>query len=53
MRIQLINLVLREADNARNGCTVWHVVIKFNSMQDKEFIDALYEASRGRRNRLS
>jgi polyphosphate kinase len=45
MRIQLINLVLREADNARNGLPSG-VVIKFNSMQDKEFIDALYEASR-------
>ncbi|MCW5911250.1 MAG: polyphosphate kinase 1 [Cyclobacteriaceae bacterium] len=45
MRIQLCNLVLREADNARNGLPSG-IVIKFNSLQDKEFIDALYEASR-------
>lgn len=44
MRIQLCNLVRREAENARNGLPA-RVVIKFNSLQDKEFIDALYEAS--------
>ncbi|MBX2894088.1 MAG: polyphosphate kinase 1 [Cyclobacteriaceae bacterium] len=45
MRIQLCNLVLREADNARNGLPAG-IVIKLNSLQDKEFIDALYEASK-------
>lgn len=44
MRIQLCNLVRREAENARNGLPAG-IVIKFNSLQDKEFIDALYEAS--------
>jgi polyphosphate kinase len=44
MRIQLCNLVRREADNARNGQPAG-IVIKMNSLQDKEFIDALYEAS--------
>jgi polyphosphate kinase len=45
MRIQLCNLVKREAENARNGIPSG-VVIKLNSLQDKEFIDELYEASR-------
>jgi polyphosphate kinase len=45
MRIQLCNLVKREAENARNGIPS-AVVIKLNSLQDKEFIDELYEASR-------
>jgi polyphosphate kinase len=44
MRIQLCNLVRREAENARNGLPSG-VVIKMNSLQDKEFIDVLYEAS--------
>ncbi len=44
MRIQLCNLVKREAENARNGITAG-IIIKFNSIQDKELIDALYEAS--------
>jgi polyphosphate kinase len=44
MRIQLCNLVQREAENARNGQPAG-IVIKMNSLQDKEFIDALYEAS--------
>lgn len=45
MRIQLCNLVKREAENARNGIPA-AVVIKLNSLQDKEFIDELYEASK-------
>jgi polyphosphate kinase len=45
MRIQLCNLVKREAENARNGIPAG-VVIKLNSLQDKEFIDELYEASK-------
>ncbi len=45
MRIQLCNLVRREAENARNGIPAG-VVIKLNSLQDKEFIDELYEASK-------
>ncbi|MEX2231834.1 MAG: polyphosphate kinase 1 [Cyclobacteriaceae bacterium] len=44
MRIQLLNLVRREAENARQEITSG-VVIKLNSFQDKEFIDELYAAS--------
>lgn len=44
MRIQLCNLIRREAENARNGLPSG-IIIKMNSIQDKEFIDALYEAS--------
>jgi polyphosphate kinase len=44
MRIQLCNLVQREAENARNGVTAG-IVIKLNSLQDREFIDELYKAS--------
>ncbi|HEY3429097.1 MAG TPA: polyphosphate kinase 1 [Cyclobacteriaceae bacterium] len=44
MRIQLCNLVKREAENARNGL-VAGIVIKINSFQDKELIDELYKAS--------
>ena len=45
MRIQLCNLVMREAENAKNGLPAG-IVIKMNSLQDREFIDALYEASK-------
>lgn len=44
MRIQLCNMVRREAENARNGLASG-IVIKINSLQDKEFIDELYAAS--------
>ncbi len=44
MRIQLCNLIKREAENARQGLPSG-IVIKLNSLQDKEFIDSLYEAS--------
>jgi polyphosphate kinase len=44
MRIQLCNLVKREAENARAGIPAG-IIIKLNSLQDKEFIDSLYEAS--------
>jgi polyphosphate kinase len=44
MRIQLCNLVKREAENARSGMESG-IVIKLNSLQDKEFIDELYAAS--------
>lgn len=44
MRIQLLNLVRREAENAKQGITSG-IVIKLNSLQDKEFIDELYAAS--------
>ncbi len=44
MRIQLCNLVQREAENARNGIPSG-IVIKLNSLQDKDFIDELYKAS--------
>jgi polyphosphate kinase len=44
MRIQLCNLVKRESENAKAGIPAG-IVIKLNSLQDKEFIDSLYEAS--------
>lgn len=44
MRIQLCNLVKKEAEHARQGLPAG-IIIKMNSLQDKEFIDALYEAS--------
>jgi polyphosphate kinase len=44
MRIQLCNMVQREAENKRNGLQAG-IVIKLNSLQDKEFIDELYAAS--------
>jgi polyphosphate kinase len=44
MRIQLCNLVKKEAENAREGLPSG-IVIKLNSLQDKELIDDLYEAS--------
>lgn len=44
MRIQLCNLMKREAENARNGIPSG-ISIKLNSLQDKEFIDELYAAS--------
>jgi len=44
MRIQLCNLIKREAENARNGTSAG-IVIKINSFQDKELIDELYKAS--------
>ncbi|MBX2944833.1 MAG: polyphosphate kinase 1 [Cyclobacteriaceae bacterium] len=44
MRIQLCNLVKREAENARLGLPAG-IVIKINSLQDNEFIDELYAAS--------
>lgn len=44
MRVQLCNMVQREADNARKGLSSG-IVIKLNSLQDKELIDELYAAS--------
>lgn len=44
MRSQLIDLVNREAENARMGLPAG-IVIKVNSLQDKDFIEALYKAS--------
>ncbi len=44
MRNQLCALVRKEAENAKNGLPAG-IIIKLNSIQDKEFIDALYEAS--------
>jgi polyphosphate kinase len=44
MRIQLCNMVRKEAENAARGLPSG-VVIKINSLQDKEFIDELYAAS--------
>lgn len=44
MRNQLIALMRTEGENARNGKPSG-IIIKFNSVQDKEFIDALYETS--------
>lgn len=44
MRIQLCNLIRREAENARNGQPSG-IVMKMNSLQDKELIDELFSAS--------
>lgn len=44
MRIQLCNLIRREAENARNGQPSG-IVMKMNSLQDKELIDELFAAS--------
>src|SRR6187402_3236604 len=44
MRIQLCNLIKKEAENAKLGLASG-VVIKLNSLQDKELIDELYMAS--------
>lgn len=44
MRIQLCNLVQREAENATNGQSSG-IVIKLNSLQDNELIDELFAAS--------
>lgn len=44
MRIQLCNMIQREAENARNGIPSG-IIFKLNSLQDKELIDALYVAS--------
>ncbi len=44
MRIQLCNLIKKEAENAKLGLSSG-VVIKLNSFQDKELIDELYAAS--------
>ena len=45
MRIQLVNMINREAENSRQGIEAG-IVIKMNSLQDREFIDALYSASK-------
>jgi polyphosphate kinase len=45
MRIQLINLVRKEIRHAQEGKTAG-IVIKMNSLQDKELMDALYDASK-------
>jgi polyphosphate kinase len=44
MRIQLLNLIKREVENAKQSISSG-IIIKMNSIQDKEFIDGLYEAS--------
>jgi polyphosphate kinase len=44
MRHQLMSLIRTEAENIRDGKPAG-IIIKFNSVQDKEFIDALYAAS--------
>ena len=44
MRQQLIDLVKKEAANAQNGLKSG-IVIKINSLQDKELIEELYQAS--------
>jgi polyphosphate kinase len=44
MRIQLCNLIRREAENAKSGVP-GGIVVKLNSFQDKELIDELYQAS--------
>lgn len=44
MRQQLIELIRQEATNARNGLPSG-IVIKINSLEDKEVIDEFYQAS--------
>ncbi len=44
MRLQLCNMVQREAENSRKGLPAG-IVIKLNSLQDKDLIDELYAAS--------
>lgn len=44
MRQQLIDLINKEAENAKQGLPCG-IVIKVNSLQDKETIDAFYSAS--------
>ncbi len=44
MRSELCRMVREEAENARKGKPAC-IIIKFNSLQDRDFIDALYEAS--------
>ncbi|HEY8400405.1 MAG TPA: polyphosphate kinase 1 [Cytophagaceae bacterium] len=44
MRRQIIELINKEAENAKAGLPSG-IVIKINSLQDKETIDALYQAS--------
>ena len=44
MRIQLCNMVQREAENAKQGLPAG-IIMKVNSLQDKELIDELYTAS--------
>jgi polyphosphate kinase len=44
MRKKLIRLIQQEADNAHAGLSSG-IVIKINSLQDKEMIDELYHAS--------
>ncbi len=45
MRNQLMYLVRNEAENARNGKPAG-IIIKLNSIQDDDFINCLYEASK-------
>lgn len=44
MRTQLLNLIRQEAENAQNGLPSG-IVIKINSLEDRETIDELYKAS--------
>jgi len=44
MRPQLINLIRQEAENAKNGLPSG-IFIKINSLEDREIIDELYNAS--------
>jgi polyphosphate kinase len=44
MRQQLIRLIRQEADNAKNGLPSG-IMIKINSLEDREVIDELYKAS--------
>ncbi|MFY0600762.1 MAG: polyphosphate kinase 1 [Cyclobacteriaceae bacterium] len=44
MRDRLIELIKKEEENAKNGLSAG-IVIKLNSLQDKETISALYSAS--------
>ena len=45
MKVQLIELIRKEASNAKKGLAAG-IVIKINSLQDKNFIQELYKASK-------
>ena len=45
MKKQLIHLIRQESENAQKGLPA-RIVLKVNSLQDKDFIDELYKASK-------
>lgn len=45
LRARLLQYIRREADYAAKGMTA-HIILKMNSLEDKEIVDTLYEASK-------